>query len=57
MVLWLFRLDSVRPVHEKIAGSNTALKLSREVFPEHWASRPPREWEINQDVVLNPDKK
>ena len=36
---------------------NATLRLAREVQPERWGARSIRQWSINQEVVLNPDKK
>jgi len=36
---------------------NDAINRARELHPERWGSRPAKQWIINREVVLNPDKK
>jgi putative transposase len=36
---------------------NATLQLARTMYPERWGARPARAWEMNREVVLNPDKK
>lgn len=36
---------------------NATLQQARAAYPERWGSRPAKAWEMNREVVLNPDEK
>ncbi|WP_150084295.1 integrase core domain-containing protein [Prosthecochloris aestuarii] len=36
---------------------NEAINQARQLHPERWGSRSAKQWIVNREVVLNPDKK